>query len=191
MFAQNSVPRLQAGLPGGFGSKLTREQQLKVLALTRASADHVGLLKEFCNVEHMYRNVKPKWWDMSARICFAGNYTHEHILEYAGRFLRSEGYARASVPLFAQLHLNAGHESTMRRVRTLDEGVARFLDRHAARREVGSAGGGGGGGGGGPQGLPIQSPVSTQFGCRQKMSSPWGSPIRPRNYPFWRPSKNG
>ena len=111
-FAQNSIARLQAGFPGGFGSKLTPKQQQKTLAILEKTADHIGLPKEFCNVENMYRDVKAKWWDMSARMCIAGKYIHEHILDYAGKFLKSKGYADAFVPLFAQMHLNAGHEST-------------------------------------------------------------------------------
>ena len=132
-FAQNSVARLMANFPGGFGSKLNAEQKDIVLSQIKKSADHTSLTNSFCNIEKIYRDIADRWWDMSAQLCFAGKYMHEHVLEYVGRFLDSKGYAANNVPLFALMHLNFAHESTMRRLRTGDKGIARFIQKYAAR----------------------------------------------------------
>ena len=99
-------------------------------AIAKSDIDNLGLTNSICEIFQRFRIIDG--FNYLGNLCFAGEYVHDYFLQYGYEALMSH----VDDPLLSFMLLNVGHEGTGRRIRTLDNSLARFLSLTSEQRNT-------------------------------------------------------
>ena len=99
-------------------------------AIAKSDIDDLGLTNSVCEIFQRFRIIDG--FNYLGNLCFAGEYVHDYFLQYGYEALMSH----VDDPLLSFMLLNVGHEGTGRRIRTLDNSLARYLSLTSQHRNT-------------------------------------------------------
>ena len=105
----------------------TRSWKSVQIGLLTKGVDHIGVSLANCEIMRANNITDPfKTSKDNVAICYNGHYQTHYLLSYMEMLQTQLNAVRR--PYFHFLDLNLGHESSGRRIQTLDESLAKFID---------------------------------------------------------------